>query len=361
MTENGDNEQIRWSRERGSEIKDRDLKLKFFYEWDVGVGPERIRCCHQFPFRNRKAMAIALSLGEAQLKGGSTQKDSLSKVVMETLGQYFGFDPAWHEFLCGTAWDFAKKYNAENWYLSKPQFHRMPSPKPLRQRQNGLLLSRGPRQEPSRSKIVGLASVEVDGYQFGSGTASIEVVVSCGMVPILGRNTTIQRALIELDLTQDCGAAILTDESYMGWLKSPLRNEIGSHGAIAIHYGGGDRSKPIWHLVAGKAGIGNLILEPGFATAEGLTPGDAITVRLGTWLMDIQEADANCFTAADNLIDSIALVGGDGTELTAAVPELSALKRNVIACIRKTLLPDDNGYVVVASHTLHVVEVARDD
>ena len=249
MIENGDNERTGWSRERGSEITHRELKLKFFYEWDVGVGPQRIRCCHTFPFRNRKAMAVELGLSDSQLKSSKAQNDRLSKFVLDTIGEYFGFDPAWDEFLCGTPWDFAKRYNKENWYKSKQHSQRTLTQPTARQHRNGLLLlARGPRMEPVRSKIVGLASVEIEGHQLGSGTVDLELIISCGMVPVLGRNTTIQRALIELDLTQDSGTALLTDESYFGWLKKPSRNETGSHGPIAIHFGGGDRSKPIWHL-----------------------------------------------------------------------------------------------------------------
>ena len=67
--------------------------------------------------------------------------------------------------------------------------------------------------------------------------------------------------------------------------------------------------------------------------------------------MDIQETDC---------CDGIVLVDDKGDELPLPVEELSKLKRNVIACLRKTVLTSNDGFVEVAGHVLHVVEDDRD-
>lgn len=216
-----------------------------------------------------------------------------------------------------------------------------------------LPLKRGPRREPVTSSIRGLASIEIDGYQFGAGTTDIEVIVSCGEAPLLGRYVTIQRALVELD----GGAALLTQESHHGWLKNPKRVVECGANRVRVAYDAGTRNKPRFRLAAASGvSIGNLILEPGLLAAlEGLAPGEEVTVHLGTWLMDIQETD--CCPPADG----IAIVDDKGEEPSLPVEQLSNLKRNIIACLRKTLLPSSDGYVAVASHVLHVVEDVRDD
>ena len=168
MTKNGDNENTRWSRERGIKVRDRELKLKFFYEWDVGVGSERIRCCHQLPFRSRKAMAEALGLGDAQLEGSKTDNERLSQATLTRLGEYFGFDPTWDEWLNGTAWEFAKKYNEENRYGQGPT---QPEPQaPAEERRTDLALEVENTEQWSYDDQ--LASLELKALQVGVGGCS---------------------------------------------------------------------------------------------------------------------------------------------------------------------------------------------
>jgi hypothetical protein len=164
-----------------------------------------------------------------------------------------------------------------------------------------------------------------------------------------GGNATIQRAQIKMD----CGAALLTKETHNSWLKAQQRVVECGKNKVNVDYGGSTRKNPLFRLAAARgASIGSLILEPGFLPAlEELAPGDEVGVRLGTWLMDIQETDC---------CDGIALVDDKGDELPLPADELSKLKRNVISCLRKTVLSNDDGYVEVASHELHVVEDERD-
>jgi hypothetical protein len=106
----------RWSTRLGTPINQRELKLRFFYLRGDGVGPERITCRHSFNFGSRGALAAALGLGDAQLEGSKDGADRLSDAAQRALGSYFGFDIAWKEWTEGTASDFAKRYNTDNWY-----------------------------------------------------------------------------------------------------------------------------------------------------------------------------------------------------------------------------------------------------
>ena len=69
--------------------------------------------------------------------------------------------------------------------------------------------------------------------------------------------------------------------------------------------------------------------------------------------MDITTLNPAADASADGLADGISLVRPDGRELQLPTQNLSALKRNVIAALGKTVLKDDNGYVTLATHELH--------
>jgi hypothetical protein len=331
-------------------VLNREQKLQFFYAGMVGD----IICNHSFPFTDRKGMAKALGLGEAQLKGAKDDSDRLSEKALKALGDYLGFDPGWTEFRAREPLAFARRYNAENWYEPK-----VPCEKPATiERRTDMLLARGPRQLPERSKTPGLGSVEIDGHQFGRGTADIEVVISCGTPIVCGRTISIQNAQLELD----CGPALLSEHSYRRWLKEEkLKAKNNSKASIAVEYGGGTRERPIWWLSAEKGGIGNLELEPGFVALASLASGDKITVRLGTWLMDLQEVQKDGNLDGAEFVPGVIAIRRDGADSRLTSSELSALKQNLIGALGKSKVPNDNGYVAVASHVLEVVEAANND
>ena len=302
-----------------------EQKLQFFYAGKVG---DTI-CDHPFPFTDRKGMAKALGLGEAQLKGAKDDHDRLSDKALKALGEYLGFDPGWIEFRAGEPQEFARRYNAENCCELKVS-RQEPA---TFERRADVLLARGPRQLPERSKTHGLASVEIDGHQFGRGTADIEVVISCGTPIVSGRTISIQNAQLELD----CGSALLSEHSYRHWLKQEkLEVKNNSKANIAVKYGGGTRERPNWWLSAEKGGIGNLELEPGFVALASVAPGDRITVRLGTWLMDLQEVQKDGDLDGAEFVPGVIAIRRDGANSRLTSSELSALKRNLIGALGKS-------------------------
>jgi hypothetical protein len=213
------------------------------------------------------------------------------------------------------------------------------------------MLRHGPLHEPTRSKIKGMASIEIDGQQFGRGTADIELIISCGMPMIGGANITVKRALVELD----CGKARLTRESHSGWIGKVQRIEREEDNSVNISFGGGDRAKPIWRLTADNGSLGSIVLDPGFVAVEQLAGKDRIRVEFGTWLMDIEDSETDLEAGEGGLVDGLVLVDCHGKELPST-DNLSKLKRNVISCIRKSVIPAVDGYVAVAGHVMEVVK-----
>jgi hypothetical protein len=260
------------------------------------------------------------------------------------LARAFDFSMDWSEWKTGTEEAFRKKYQSVH-----------PDLQPFTPtRRTNARLDKGPRQPATPSKIKGLVAVEIDGSQFGPGTAAIDAMISCGMPIILHAFTTIQSGRIELK----CSPAMLTKNALEGWRCKP-RSVTGSCGAVHISFEAGTREAPGWRLTADGASIGMVLLDPDFVALEGLAPGDEITLEFGTWLPDIQET--NGASADDSLLtaDGLVLVGGNGVELAIPEAEVSKRKQRIIACIRKGLLPvDNNGYVGLASHVLKVVEAA---
>lgn len=100
-----------WSKELGIVVRDRELKLRFFFAGEIGQGERRVICNRRFGFRSRKAMAEKVGLGESQLKGAKLDPDRLSREAVEALERHLGFDSVWPEWTTGTAEEFALKYN----------------------------------------------------------------------------------------------------------------------------------------------------------------------------------------------------------------------------------------------------------
>lgn len=87
--------------------------------------------------------------------------DQISIDHEEAIASACGFCLDWSEWRIGTCGEFQKRYLRD----AKPQ----KTAERETRRIVGVRLAKGPRQEPIPSKIVGLASIEIDGYQFGAG------------------------------------------------------------------------------------------------------------------------------------------------------------------------------------------------
>jgi hypothetical protein len=108
----------KWSRVPGVRIENLGSKLYFLYSGEKigGPGDATVTCRYRFPFRNRRGMAIALKLGDAQLEGSGPDRDRISEKALREIGRYFGFDVTWPEWESGSAYEFAIRYNAQSTY-----------------------------------------------------------------------------------------------------------------------------------------------------------------------------------------------------------------------------------------------------
>jgi len=278
---------------------------------------------------------LAAAIGSPEAGDGRLVGDhKLSPTNATRIADKCGFDPTLPEWKSGTADAFKMKCQ-EHWRRQG-----MPTA--------DVLLVRGIKVAPVPSEIPGLVSIEIDGAQFGRGTVDIEIIVSCGVAMIHGRNVAVRAGRVELN----CAEGAVTSEAYRT-LRSGPRTIPGSHGEVMVTYSAGSKGKPAFRLDSVGTTIGNIELEPGFLALEGLTPQSVIRVSFGTWLMDITEPGGETDAPADGLADGISLVRADGSEVPLPVQNLSVLKRKIIAALRKTaVLPDDHGFVQLATHEL---------
>lgn len=261
-------------------------------------------------------------------------KECISSDFQSLLAKGLKFSLDWREWTNGNSDEFRKRYLAEH--------------QPENGRRTDVRVASGPRQEATKSHVKGLAAVEIDGHQFGLGTASIEVKVSVGAPVVHGKGTTIKSGRLELK----CYPALLSRSSQKKWMSGDDK-VAGTKGTVQITFEGGTRDAPAWRLTADGLSIGNIELDPDFAALEELAPGDEITVVFGTWLSDIEEADAAVH-------DAISIVEPDGSEFKEPRAGLSVVKARIIAVLRKRpLAADDCGYVELARHTLRIVEAVR--
>jgi hypothetical protein len=211
-----------------------------------------------------KDLAEKINIPRTTLRDQLKAPARLSAKVQTALAKAFEFSVDWPEWQTGTAAEFEKKY--------KSQYPEHQPAAPLRR--TNIKLARGPRQTPMPSKIKGLVAVEIDGAQFGLGTAAM---ISCGTPIVLHACTTIQSGRIELK----CSPAMLTKNSRDGWQCKP-RQVTGPCGSVHIAFEAGTRDTAGWRLTAEGASIGTIVLDPDFAALEELAPGDEITLEFGT-------------------------------------------------------------------------------
>ncbi len=330
----------RWDTGRGFIINCREQKLQFFYAGVTGV----VKCIHQFPFSNRKGMAEAIELGDAQLEGAKDNRDRLSLAALEALAGYFGFDHTWTEFRNGTNEEFARRYNAENQF--RPKVRRLEE----QEHRSDVLLTKGPERAQVPSKIPGLASILGIVARYGRGRADFGFEVSCGAPPLIGDyRAAIKRGYVQVD----CGKALLLRESRKGF-GEPYEVRTGQC-SWQVGWDAATLNVPRWWVEAvGCASIGDFEVPPDFATVEALSPGDLVGFSFCVWRKDYDLQASEGVPPLDN--EEIAVVDKSGNEIVLNAEELSRLKQRIIAVIGKEALPDDgSGLAVLATHEIEFI------
>lgn len=200
------------------------------------------------------------------------------------------------------------------------------------------------------TKTIRLASVSIEGAQWGLGTASFSITVGCGD----WHGFAVQRGRVAMD--PGSGALTREGEAYWAQPRELTTNAYGRPGMVLADLGGSTRYDPFWDLLGIGSPIGHFESTPDFAPLEGLQPGIQITVTFGTWLGDVQQqAPSPSDDEWPMLTDGLAPVSTERLE-HLRIDDPKAFKRRLISLIRNTGLdagPD--GYVELSRCRLLVV------
>ncbi len=192
----------------------------------------------------------------------------------------------------------------------------------------------GPAGSPKVTNLTStmrVASLAIDGGQWGFGTVGLAVTIACP--PWHG--FAVQRARVVMD--PHPGRLSEQAERYWSEAREYTTEAYGRPGTAVVMLGYCTRLDPFWEVSGKNTPIGKFATGPEFAPLEGLSPGDRVTVTFGTWLGDVQDCEA-VVEAADGdasfLTDGLARTAP--SENTAMITDIEGKKRRLIALIRQT-------------------------
>lgn len=229
--------------------------------------------------------------------------------------------------------------------------------KPTAPEQLVYLAAAGTPKPENLTRGIRLASIAIEGSQWGLGSVFASVTVACGN----WRGLTVERGRIVME----CHPAMLTLECDNGWSepRQVISTTFGGSKVLLVR-GGSTRYDPFWD-VAGIAGpVGKFMTDGSFAHVEGLLPGSEIVVTFGTWLGDIGDAPSGQELPKIEevgAIDGLVILGAD--EIGRPIQEdARGYKRRLISEIRKAALgADSDSYVELSRCVLRAVERVTGD
>lgn len=197
-----------------------------------------------------------------------------------------------------------------------------------------------------------LASIAIEGSQWGAGTVGISVAIGCDD----WRGFAVQRGRVAMD--PGSGRLTRGGEAYWSEPREFTTRAYGQPGKIIATIGCSTRYDPYWDLVGVGMPIGKFESDADFAPLEELQPGTVITVTFGTWLGDVQ--DANDVSGSDDE-DWAVSTDGFGPVKSAsqaeAIVDAKGFKRRLISIIRGTgLNAGPDGYVELSRCKLLIAE-----
>lgn len=292
-----DGDPPRKPRQRGIEVRDGELKLRFFYQWHVGIGrcPSRVSCAHQFVFRSRKEMAEKLGLTDAQLEGVAGDGYShrrYSEATLEKLGEQLGFNAFSPEFLHGEALAFAKDYNAAN--SCKQEYLKRSTgtsvlpgepreEQPHKERRLGLrLISRHDGNKPWLEYDL-LASLELFAEQSDPGECCLRAVLTCLPAPIEGGKIGVRSGKLNISRSEAFIADIGERNPESKW--SSIKNGDGRN--VILQRAGTSQDRA-YVVVAESGCIGEVRLQADFWRLTSLAPGDLIEMAFAVFIRDLE-------------------------------------------------------------------------
>jgi hypothetical protein len=248
--------------------------------------------------------------------------------AVEARNLLFSLDwPQWSE---GTAAAFRSRY---------PQEHKRSPP------QNANVLLKGVQTIPQRSKVKGLAAIELVATQIGYGHAEVGFDLSCGKAFLFGVPITIRVG----EVAWDCGGGQLDPSTRQGRL-IPVQ-----FGNVQLQWNGGDSFNPAWRVESEGPSIGNLDVPPDFARVIGLTAGSKLSITFGVWRPDIEEddhADSGAIEAAYKAISTTLESDSDPSNL-------SLIKRRILMRLATDALERHADFIILAKH--EITFIANDE
>jgi hypothetical protein len=197
-----------------------------------------------------------------------------------------------------------------------------------------------------------LASISIEGTQWGLGTVGISVTIGCED----WFGFAVQRGRVAMD--PGSGSLTRDGEAYWAAPREFTTRAYGRAGKVIATLGCSTRYDPFWDLIGFGMPIGKFESDPEFAPLEGLRPGAQITVTFGTWLGDVDAANAEKATDDDDralLTDGFGPVNSDSQP--EAIVDDKGFKRRLISIIRGTgLNAGPDGYVELSRCKLLVAE-----
>ncbi len=219
---------------------------------------------------------------------------------------------------------------------------------PLPQR----IAAASPPRPENLTGSIRLASILIEGTQWGRGTVCTSITVACAD----WHGCAVQRGRVEMDPHP----GRLADDGINGLPEAIVvtAQGYGRTGQVAVARGCSTAYDPFWDVTGIGMPIGRFTTDGDFAPLEGLSPGTNVTVTFGTWLGDIEPMNSapDAVPGDDtSATDGLALVNADKSDSRMTDPK--GYKRRLISIIRSTALnarPD--GYVELSKCTLEIVE-----
>jgi len=195
-----------------------------------------------------------------------------------------------------------------------------------------------------------IASVAIEGSQWGFGTVGIAVTIACPS----WHGFAVQRGRVVMD--PHPGRLTEQAEGYWSEVREYTTEAYGRPGKAVVMLGYCTRLDPYWEVAGKDSPIGKFATGPEFAPLEGLSPGDRVTVTFGTWLGDMQDCEAVVEAGSGDasfLTDGLAAI--TRSENSTLITDVEAKKRRLIALIRQTGLKSaPDGYTELVTCEIEI-------
>lgn len=293
----------------------------------------------------------------------------LGRPHQKALAKAFGFDIAWPEWRDPTAdrdadvrrdtcAAFKTRYTQSGLDQARPTVSRGADPFAANGeaagRRQTVRLAPGPHQPVKQlTRTMKLASVSVEGQQWGEGSVALLLTLACNKF----RELTVLRGRITFAL----GAGRMTSQSFGDWqVPRTLTGGLSGHSFRVVVERGGTRFDPHLDISGIDGPIGTIVMDSDLPALEDLAPGDEVVVTFGTWLADVgtalqtEGAAEPEGTAFGN--DGLGIVDKDGRLISVPTDALTAYQRWAITKIREDALGEagPDGYLELTAHTLSV-------